>query len=657
MADDTPGDAPEQKRQDNPTAPRQRRRFDAPAEPAPAPSDAGTPGPADVAPPPAEPAPFQRRRSFGDSPATPPAQPATPPQPPPPPPPPQPVPPPAQPAAPEAPAPEAPPAKDKKPAKSGDGISPARRAIRIVLLLVLIGAAAGFFLMVLNEMDAENNFIPEENLPTHTPLPPNPEGEELAAELFAQIRAGKYASVLERRDRYVGMKPLHPQVLRAVYLAEAVDSVGDAYRRLAEMPPIEADSGQFLAVEERLQRIVPRMAMLNRMEEYRTDWGDELLEIPEVAAIFEGTREEAFLANRRVTEWRRYQSDFESAFNDLIVAAPNYDDIAARLEPLAAILSANGVNRLRANILALKDGQQGIASDNMHAANDALSLIKVREVPGTPQGIEDRLEALIRERKDKIAAQFASWRRLWEESEKSLGLYRAGDMAEAVGEIQKVVANTTPDSPASRNLHEELTARSHRWAEIAAAYSAALSRDKNGSIPERMIAWQRFAVLLNPEEDAWQVRQAIDGAQRIKKEFNANVEAFQDDYAEAWSNFEPIESKLRQPATPREEFATPAAELRRLSMAAEEVLRSHTLGQGIELTAKSRAALSVARQILAEQGSQAQSLWNLGRLYRDRGEIPRFRECLERIILLGENQSNPFYVEARNILSEENAEQ
>lgn len=552
------------------------------------------------------------------------------------------------------PPPPPPPAKAKKPEAQGNEVSGARRTIRVVLLLVLMVMLAGVFYILIEEIDQGGGYV-QETVPTFNLLPPDPKGDELAETLSARIAAGNYETVIAQRDEYMNIEPRHAGVFRNVYLADAVKAVRGSYDALTRMSTTEADDGSFLAVEERLRRLVPRMAILNRMTEFRTDWDATLLDAPGVRDIFEKTKEETFLANRRVTEWRRYQAIFEGAYTSLATALPGYETIIERLQPLDQILPSNGVMRICRNLRSLATARNSVAANDMHSANTALSEIEISNYARPPQGIEHRFEAEVEAQRDRISSQFASWRRLWEESEKAAALYSEGKMGAAITEIEQVIASATPDSSASQALYDELIARTRRWTSINDAYTEAEKQDVDGSVPDRMRAWQAFAMLLDPERDGWQVTQAIDGAQRLKNEFNARLEDFHDKYAETWNAYEEISSRQRQPSSPRAEFAEAAEGLKTLARAAEETLRIRSLATTIELSEKSRLALSISRQILAEQGGQAQSLWNLGRLYRDRGEIGRFRECLERILLLGDNASNPFYVEAKTLLSEENA--
>ena len=107
---------------------------------------------------------------------------------------------------------------------------------------------------------------------------------------------------------------------------------------------------------------------------------------------------------------------------------------------------------------------------------------------------------------------------------------------------------------------------------------------------------------------------------------------------------------MRKPQNPRAPFAAAAKQLAAMAIPAQKVSDTAALVPNWRLGTQTESKVDYARNILADLNDQARKLNNLYKLYKRLGKLDVARECLERVRLLGNSSSNPWYSEAVKIL-------
>jgi hypothetical protein len=114
----------------------------------------------------------------------------------------------------------------------------------------------------------------------------------------------------------------------------------------------------------------------------------------------------------------------------------------------------------------------------------------------------------------------------------------------------------------------------------------------------------------------------------------------------AGEGYQSITLQMRKPQNPRQPFAEQARRLRAMALEAERIRNLAALVPNWDLGETTSAQVEEARSILGEHNDQARRLHNLYKLYHRLGKVELARESLQRVRLLGDVSSNPWYAEA-----------
>ncbi len=538
-----------------------------------------------------------------------------------------------------------------EPAKPA-GPSGVQRAIRILLILLVMLAMVGFFVFLLDEQKRQEFYGGGDDIPKFDFLPPDPEGDAFAGELVRRIRQDGAGEVLAMRAQVADRRPVNGNVMRAILLAESVEAVRLINSELGKLPSTEASKGEFLPIEEKLKRIGPRVALLSRLAEYRTDWGDELTAVPAVAAIYRDTAVEISATSKRIANWDTALAQLRRALDDISMSNPDFDAVRSALALAAEMVPENNVGRVIRNVEHLKNAQNMLAVMDMQKANDNISLLELRSAPQGSRYVEDLIEDVLARRAQGLKGQFVSWRSLWEEGERAANLYGKGNTEEAASALAAALKEATIDSVPIKTLHDRLQARLSHYQAVLAAWNRAEDAERKGDFAARIGAWQAFALTITKDEDPAQLASAQEHIDKLRGDIAGEIAVRADKLGGIWEAYTPPDASTRAPTTPRSAFGERVAPIPEAANLADEILGLAALAPQWTNSGKPREAANLSRRVLQEQSEQAQRLWNVGRIYRERGEIEWFRECMERVLLLGDNKSNPFFLEARKVLAE-----
>lgn len=531
------------------------------------------------------------------------------------------------------------------------GPSTARRVVRITLILLVMAAMIGFIFILLDEQQQEE-FFSDDDIPKFAFLQPDPEGDDIAGDLMLRIRNGDSAAVLAMRDKVMERRPINAECLRAVLLAEAVEAVGHIKAELAKLPSTEASKGEFLPIEEKLKRIGPRVSLLNRLADYRTDWGEALTSLPVVDRIYADTAVEISATSTRIANWEQALAQLRRVLDDISLSSPDYDAIRAALSLANDKVPENDIGRVMRNVDSLKNAQLMLAVMDMRKANEFLGQMELRPAPPESRHTEDMIEGVLARRTNSLKNQFASWRTLWEEGERAAALYARGETGTAADALSKAIDAATIDSAPIKALQDQLRARLAHYRTVLDAWQSALAAEKAGDFAGRIKGWQAFALTITQADDPAQYAAAGEHIAKLRDDIGGEINSRAERLSGIWDAYAPPDAAMRAPSSPREAFAAKAKQIAEAAVIADEIIHLSSLAPQWTGAGKTRESVNLSRRVLAEQSDQAQRLWNVGRIYRDRGEIAWFRECMERLLLLGDNRSNPFYAEAVKVLSE-----
>ncbi|MFW5857566.1 MAG: hypothetical protein ACOCX4_06795, partial [Planctomycetota bacterium] len=166
---------------------------------------------------------------------------------------------------------------------------------------------------------------------------------------------------------------------------------------------------------------------------------------------------------------------------------------------------------------------------------------------------------------------------------------------------------------------------------------------------EQLAAWAAFQRVLQEGDTHYQAA-LRDELRAIKSEIIRRIATGHAALTRAGEGYTPITLEMRKPQNPRAPFAAQARRLQAMAVEAEKVRDAAQLVPNWDLGHEATAQVDEAESILQEHNDQARRLYNLYKLYHRLGKVDLARECLERVRLLGDVSSNPWYAEVTKAL-------
>lgn len=550
------------------------------------------------------------------------------------------------------------PASGESPEKPTETVSPGQRAIRLILLFLLIIVMVGFLLILLMEEQRVQQIAPGSDVPEFNYLAPDPDGDAAGAELLEMVQAGRYDEVASFCDRVIERRPVNRIMLKALLLAESAKDVKLAMEKLDSLPTIDGgENHAALPVEEKLARIGPRVKQLQILSSYRKDWGNELVALPEMADIYAKSGREIMEAASRIANWENAQSALNRAMSEIAKSAPDFAMVHADLQIASRLIPENKIENINMNVERLQNGHSLLAKQDMHGAYTQLTAIDADGGRADSRYVEERIGAAISLKSKNLLQQFSNWQQLWNQGEACAALYNQGDVAGAMGMLEDALETAASDASIPvQSLHRQLESRLDHYRRVNGVITAARRSNGDGEFENRIRLWQNVFAAVSETEDPAQFAEAVDALETLRREIAAEIAQKGEAAAELWSGYSAPNTVARSPTSPREPFREEAEKLARASKMADGILDLYNLAPRWFTDELSERYMRLVREIHSEQSDQARKLWNLGRVYRERGRIEWFRECLERILFLGSSVNNPFYDDARRLLQEENEE-
>jgi tetratricopeptide (TPR) repeat protein len=476
---------------------------------------------------------------------------------------------------------------------------------------------------------------------------------------MAKVDAGNLEPVLERAPALRREHEGHHGVQLALYKAETARAILNVAERLAQMERPEPENPD-VPLPVNIARLEARMEYLNLLQGHYRDWREAILRIPAVRRVYEDYQEEIRQAPQQLVDWQAGYRFLQQAAAELQKPEPDFDLAMQFLRsawgylPLREILQtaqdaqniaqarymldhrvvARAVEHLKAvDAEALKPP----AAAEEGADDDGAA----PETTTTLQTINSRLYEFWSQAKSKVGS--------WDELNTALAQartdFREGRVDEALKTIKTALPKADPDNALTRDLAARLRRLQAHYREVQAAWRKALTVKAEKGLEEQLAAWAGFQGVLNRDDEYFQqalrqellaIKETITG--RIAERYRA--------LRKAGEGYQSITLQMRKPQNPRQPFAEQARRLRAMALEAERIRNLAALVPNWDLGETTSAQVEEARSILGEHNDQARRLHNLYKLYHRLGKVELARESLQRVRLLGDVSSNPWYAEA-----------
>ena len=543
-----------------------------------------------------------------------------------------------------------------KPAPGGEK-APSKTLLRVILIVLIAVTLA--VVVYVNVVEPEQSMAPTLSLmPTISQVRDDPEGDELAVEMYQRILRGEHNSVLEHAGELRSRKPANRALMMQVFLAEAVTAVLEADAVLRALPK-STQNDATLTLEERMQRHERRLQPLSVLAGLRIDWGDRLLSIPSIREIYTRNTEEVDTAIVRLETWREAQTALTEAAEAMEAVPMNFDRSQSLLLVAGDMLEEENLLRLGTNIGNLKSAQEALDRSDIKEAYDSLRAMEWAEGDIDPNSTayEHRIELQIRKAVDERDAQIRQWRLLYESGQDAQELYESGEHAEAVEALVKALSEITPDSQASEKLASDLSGTLDHYIKIRDLWESCQQARRNEDFSGQLRAFNNFMMEADDDWlDAWQQEACELGLNDVKGEMREAMLEKHISLMAAGKNYTGMDGKLRNPESPRQQFMLQAGPLRDMAKTAEEIIDIRELLPNWDFGEEIEEAMRKSRAVLSDYTEQVQRLFNMGKLYRSRGGLEESKECFFRVIFMGELKSNLYRGEARIMLDDKSVE-
>ena len=537
-------------------------------------------------------------------------------------------------------------------ATAEEPVSGGRRAVRIVLILLIFAGLWGVLIMYLQQLSRARSTAAATDVadvPEPSVTVDMAEGDALAASLMALVRDGHAGDVAARAAESRQRFPENSRVLTAIGLAETIQAVQQTRDRIAALPKPDLQDPN-LPLQESIQRMESRSPLLALLEAHRHDWGQELVSLPDIKPIYDAFDPEIRYSAGLLVEWKQAAALLDNALAAM-KQTPPADETACRLlqlagsitrqpEPLQCAHAISGISQAEAFL------DKGQVEDARHQLEGQPP--RAVEKPATPvQLIMNMLPA----RREQALARIGHWAEFRDALKSSAALHAAGKTAEALVAIRAVTPLIDNSHRLTAGLAAELTTREAKYSRILTAWTAASEVRQTTELDRRLQTCAALRTTLDAT-DTYYVDASTTMLKEIKTAIQARIGELGTRLEAVGRNYKGIDAKMRKPDAPRDGLAAQAAILCDEVKVAQAICAVNDLVPSWNLGTETTAIVQVARDVLAEHADQGAKLWSLALFYRKRGEQAFERECAERVLLLGDFPSNPNYADAKALLKD-----
>jgi hypothetical protein len=538
---------------------------------------------------------------------------------------------------------------------AGDEVSAGRRIIRAVLILAILGAG-GYVLVGLEPGDGSI----ARRMGSGITAPPEPaemktdEADALAEDLAGQIDAGNLDPVLDRAAELRVAHPNHFGVQRVVLLAESARAVLNAADRLASLAQAEPQNPA-VPISVNIKRLRERMAHLDVLQAQHRDWRDRLLRISRVRDVYAQYHQEIASAPQQLADWQAGRRYLHQALEEISRTPPAFETGMSLLQSAWGYLPLEEILGSIENIRHVSQAHELLDHSVVKRAVEEIKQVNPDAIAMPSPSSDVDLTLLQRINREVLALwseareEVGAWDELNRALETAQRQYGDGRVAAALSTIDQALPKADPDNALTRDLVGRLSELKQHYRRVHAAWTEAVQTKQRAGLAEQLKAWSAFQKVLRPSDQHF--RQAFrDELMAIKETITERIDTHYEAMRRASAGYTSITLQMRKPQNPREPFAEQAGKLAAMAEEAEKVRDTAELVPNWDLGEETTARVDEARAVLGEHNDQARRLNNLYKLYHRLGKVHLARECLQRVRLLGDGSSNPWYAEALKIL-------
>lgn len=550
---------------------------------------------------------------------------------------------------------EADPETETETKEEGGEKSGNKKALRLTLLILIVIVLALMVYINISQPDVAP--VPKlSSMPQIAPVLADAEGDALARNIQQDLVRGEYKGVLGKADQLRQRTPQNMNVLLELFRAEAIAAVFEADEELRSLPTSVGGESTSLTLEARMARHIKRLKPLSVLAGLRIDWGEKLTGIPQIAEIYNRNYEEVDTAIARLEKWEEAQGALSEATEVMEAVPMNFEHGRSLLLVAGDMLEEENLRRLGNNIGNLQEAQKAIERSDIEEAYHQLKAIAWSEGEIDPDSTayEHRIENSIRKAVAEREEQIKQWRLLYEAGRTAKTEYESGKHPGAVKTLETALLEIEPDNVAAEKLSEELKESLGHYRAVNRAWDQCVAaRGRKHEFKEQLMTFGSLMLVANDEErDAWQFAKCREELDGIKAEMSEVIAEKGKTVAQMKRLYTKIDGKMRNPETPQESFAEQARRLTAMTAVAEEILELRNLTPNWEMSTEVNEVVAAAKEVIADYSEQTQRLFNMGKLYRNRGGMEQSRECFSRVVLLGNLESNVFYGEANVMLDD-----
>lgn len=545
-------------------------------------------------------------------------------------------------------------ALDTTPDKPVEGDKPAdpKRALRLVILFMLVGIAAFWMVMLLGPKSGQSGGgvaggtisqgpVDRETLNTK-------EADSRADELSILLKAGDHKAALEKAT-ITGMETESVTLREQVYLAKAVAGLLANAAKLEELPSPEP-TNPTLSVQVNVARQEARLPCLARLANYRRDWGRMLTALPEAKPVFAKYDAEIASARGNVRTWGAAASLLDRARTEALKDQPDFQRLATLMRSAASRVPLEPLLPTAEDAARIGTVESSIARRQLDDAVQALNEITIDRVPAPtdpPETALATIQGVLRQRHADAKKRIGAWGDLQALSTKSIDLHETGRTQEAITAITAMLDAVDRSNPLTRDLINELETRQTHYRQVLDAFANAMKTKAEKGIAEQLQVWAAFQGVIDRKKDNHYFRASIEELKLIKDIIQKRIATSYDELIQIAAPFKRITARMRRPESDRAAFAEQAKILRAMAEKAIEIIKTNDLVSSWRLGDTTEDQVNYARNVMSDHADQSQRLWDLSALYRERGRLPEARECAQRVLILGDVGKNPWYDEAK----------
>lgn len=536
--------------------------------------------------------------------------------------------------------------------EGGDEVSPGQRVVRIILILAIAAVGWKGVLAPLARKQSRNSTKAQlRKLPKPRKKMDQTKGNQVAEKLEEEIAAGNQDAVIARtaalRKTYVN----NASVQQALLKAETIKAILTIAAALDELPtPSPQDPATPIA--DNIRKLEKRENLLLTLQGHLTDWGDVLVANGRTGPVYTRYAPEIAAVRQDLDNWRAGLKHLRAAKALLKKKTPGFEAAAARLGLAQGFLPLASLSELQTNSRLLGQVDYFLRYQVVDRAvriakqvDPKVLSVSVKGNPTNIQAIQQALHAAY----GQFGERLADWDMLTAAYNKGRKQHSEGAAKDAIATFSQALGKADAKNGLTQELRQKISSRLEHYQTIEAAWEKALAAKKEKNIKTQLKAWSRYHKTLNKEDGFYRAKFLAE-LRLIKNSIQEQIAGKYGKMIEAGRTYKPITLSMRRPESPRDPFARQARTLQGMVAEAEKVTALADVVANWNLGDVTDQQVLEARNIIGEHNDQAKILYNLYQSYKKGGKIPLARECLIRVVLLGNAKSNPWYTEAYKLV-------